>query len=178
MSRTVPSLLLQNPGNTVSAALWNSGPKAMGDYYTAPPIFRGHQSTVQTFASGVWTAVALDVTDIDTDFGHSNVTNNSRYTAQVKGWYWVVGFGAWTNSVNAQSDIYCGLYVNGTLVFGTAQALQKTGNDYAAVSGSSLVYLHIGDYVEVFARQDSGANMNSAPNVDLDPCMNLVWVHP
>lgn len=177
MPRTIPSLLLQNPGSTVSATLWNSGPKAVGDYYTTPPMFRGRQSAAQTFVSGVWTAVTLDVTDVDTDSGHSNITNNSRYTAQVAGWYWVVGFGAWINSANAQADIFCGLYVNGTLVLGTAQALQKTANDFSSLSASSMVYLRVGDYVEVWARQDSGGNMNSAPNTDLDPCMNLIWVH-
>lgn len=178
MPRTVPSLALQNPGNVVSSSLWNTGPKAMGDFYTAPPMFRGRQSAAQTFTSGTWTAVTLDVTDVDTDSGHSNITNNSRYTAQTAGWYWVVGFGAWVNSANAQADVYCGLYVNGTLILGTAQALQKTANDFSSVSSSSLIYLHVGDYVEVWARQDSGANLTAwTSNVDLTPCMNAVWVH-
>lgn len=177
MPRTVPSLLLQNPGSLVSAALWNSGPKAMGDFYTAPPLFRGHQSATQTFTTGTWTAVTLDVTDVDTESGHSNITNNSRYTAQTAGWYWAVGFCAWTNA-NASHDVFCALYVNGSIRLGTGQALAKPTNDYTSLSTSSLVYLRAGDYVEVFARQDTGANLATfAGNVDLTPCMNLVWAH-
>lgn len=176
MPRTVPSLVLQNPGNLVSSTLWNNGPKAMGDYYTAPPMFRGRQVATQTFTTGVWAAVTLDATDVDTDSGHSNVTNNSRYTAQVSGWYWVVGFCAWTNT-NTSHDIFCALYVNGSIMLGTGQAVEKTGSDFASVSASSLVFLHVGDYVEVFARQDTGANyVTWTNNVDLTPCMNLVWV--
>ena len=179
MPRSVPSLVLQNPGNTVSSSLWNTGPKAMGDFYTAPPMFRGRQSAAQTFVSGTWAAVTLDTTDVDTDSGHSNVTNNSRYTAQTAGWYWVVGFGSWTTG-GSTGDIYCALYINGTIQVGTAQALQRVGGagGFGSVSGSSLIHLRAGDYVEVFARQDTGANLNSwTSNVDLTPCMNLVWVH-
>lgn len=179
MARSVPSLALQNPGNTVSSALWNTGPKAMGDFYTAPPMFRGRQSATQTFTSGVWAAVHLDATDVDTDSGHSNVTNNSRYTAQTGGWYWVVGFCAWQNSNNTD-PIYCALYVNGSIVVGTAQSLTKVGGagGFASLASSSLIHLHAGDYVEVYARQDTGANYTTwTNNVDLTPCMNLVWVH-
>lgn len=178
MPRTVPSLALQNPGNVVSSTLWNNGPKAMGDFYTAPPMFRGRQSATQTFTTGTWAALTLDATDIDTESGHSNVTNNSRYTAQVGGWYWVLGFGAWTNSANGQADIYCGLRVNGTLIVGTAQVALKTANDFSSISSSGLIYLRVGDYVEVWARQDTGANLVTwTNNVDLTPCMNLVWAH-
>jgi hypothetical protein len=178
MTRTVPSVSLQNPGNLVTASLWNSGPKAMGDFYLSPPMFRGRQSAAQTFVSGSWTAISLDVTDVDTDSGHSNVTNNSRYTCQVAGWYWCLGFAAWQNSANAQADIYCGLATNGTLLLGTAQALQKPANDFSSVSSSSAVRLKVGDYVEVWGRQDTGANLTAwANNVDLNPCLNLFWIH-
>jgi hypothetical protein len=179
MSRSVPSLVLQNPGNIVSSALWNSGPKAMGDFYTAAPMFRGRQSSAQTFTSGTWTAVHLDATDVDTDSGHSTSVNNTRYTAQTAGWYWVVGFMAWTNS-NNQDPIYCALYVNGSIFVGTGQCLTKTGGagGFSALSASGLVHLHAGDYVEVWARQDTGANYTAwTTNFDLTPCMNLVWVH-
>lgn len=178
MTRTVPTAVLQNPGNLVTAALWNSGPKAQGDFYLSPPMFRGRQSAAQTFATGTWTAITLDVTDVDTDSGHSNVTNNSRYTAQVAGWYWCLGFASWTNSANAQADVYCGLASNGSLLLGTAQALQKQANDFTSLSSASMVYLKVGDYVEVWGRQDTGANYSAwTSNVDLTPCLNLFWMH-
>lgn len=179
MPRTVPSLALQNPGNLVTSALWNNGPKAIGDFYLSPPIFRCRQANAQTFSNQIWAAVALDATaDIDSEGGHSSITNNTRYTAQVAGWYLCLGFCAWANSANAQQSIYCALAKNGSIVVGTGQAAPKTGNDFSSVSSEGLIYLQVGDYVEVWGRQDTGANMNTwTSNVDLNPVLNMVWLH-
>jgi len=178
MPRTVPSVALQNPGNIVTSALWNNGPKAMCDFYVSPPLFRGRQATTQVIATGTWTVINLDAEDVDTENGHSNTVNNSRYVCQVAGWYWVTGFVAWPNS-NNQADIYCALYVNGSAhVYGSPQALLKNANGFSSVSASGLVYLQVNDYVQVHARQDTGANYTTFDSgVDLCPCMNLVWVH-
>lgn len=178
MPRTVPVAALQNPGNIVTSALWNSGPKAMGDFYLTPPIFRCRQLNSQTFSNQIWAAIALDATaDVDSEGGHSSVTNNTRYTAQVAGWYLCLGFCAF-QAANAQADIYCALAKNGSLIVGTGQALQKGNTDFGAISAEGLVYLHVGDYVEVWGRQDTGANLNTwANSIDLNPVLNMIWMH-
>lgn len=176
MPRTVPSLSLQNPGNFVASALWNSGPKAMGDFYTAPPMFRGRQATFQTTTTAVWAAMNFDAEDVDTDNGHSTSTNNSRYICQVAGWYWVSGYAAWTNA-GAQAVIFCAIAVNGTIKLGTGQELQKTNADYGSLCASGMVNLKVNDYVETWGRQDTGGNLNTFVGTDLCPVMNVVWVH-
>lgn len=176
MPRTVPSLVLQNPGSTVASSLWNSGPKAMGDFYTAPPMFRGLQSSPAALGSATWYPMGLQSTTVDTDGGHSNVTNNTRYTCQVAGWYWVHGFSAWAN-VGSQADLFTAIAVNGTIVLGTGQALQKPGTDLGAASASGLVQLQVNDYVETWGRQDTGSVVNTWVGPDLCSCMGLVWVH-
>lgn len=176
MPRTVPVVSLQNPNNIVSSALWNSGPKAIGDFYAAAPLFRGRQVATQVTTSGNWFAVALDTSTVDTESGHSNTVNNSLYVSQVAGWYLALGFVAWQN-VNAQSPVYCALAVNTVLVPGTGQVLYKTGNDFSALSTSGLVHLNVGDFVQVLGKQTTGANMNTFAGTDMAPCMNLIWLH-
>lgn len=176
MPRTAPAVAFKNPGDVISSALWNSGPKAMGDFYTAVPAFRIGQATFVTTTSANWSAMPFDVTDLDTDSGHSNVTNNTRYTGQVAGWYLIQGFVAWA-AAGAQCNIWCALAVNGTLLNGSQQVLQKQGTGLAAVSSQALVQLHVGDYVETWGRQDSGGNVNTFDGVDLRPCMQGLWMH-
>jgi hypothetical protein len=179
MSRTVPALTLQNPGNLVTAALWNAGPKAIGDFYLAPPLFRCRQSTSQSTTSGSYFAMHLDATaEVDTEGGHSSVTNNSRYTAQVAGWYWVSGFVAWANTTGAQADMFCAIALNGSIVLGTGQVYQRQPNDFDSLCASGLIHMNVGDYVEVWGRQDSGSTISTwATNVDLNPVLTAMWVH-
>lgn len=177
MARTVPVAPLQNPGAIVASALWNSGPKAMGDFYTGVPMFRGRQTSAFALGSGGWYVMPLQATDIDTDSGHSNSINSSRYTCQVAGWYWVQGYSAWTNSGAAQADMWCALAVNGTQLPGAQQVLQTQANDFHAVGASALVQLNVGDFVETWGRQDSGSTVSTWIGTDLCPCMNVLWVH-
>lgn len=182
MTRTVPSPAFEASGNTVASALWNSGPKAMGDFYLSPPMFRGHQSVAQAVATNTYVAMKIDVTDIDTDNGHSNVTNNTRYTCQVAGWYYVEGFVALTNTAGAQDVLrtFMSLNASGGLpnqVFSLDQQLVKPANDYAAVYGSGMLKMAVGDYLEIYGIHGAGTTINTAPNVDLCPAMNVVWMH-
>jgi hypothetical protein len=57
----------------------------------SPPLFVGYQNTSQPLASGAWTKIVIDTNVVDTYNGHSVITNPSRYTAQVAGWYQITG---------------------------------------------------------------------------------------
>jgi hypothetical protein len=178
VTRTAPSLSTQNPGNLVaSTALWNIGPKATGDFFLAPPLFRGRQTTLQSAPSGSWQAQGLQVADLDTDGGHSNVTNNSRYNCQVPGWYFVEGFAAWVNG-GAQGRMDAAIVKNGSIVSGSQSSVVKQNIDFGAVVAAALVQLKIGDYTEVWGMQSTGSTINTAPNGDLCPCLNVMWIHP
>lgn len=187
MPRTVPAPVFETAGSVIQSSLWNAGPKAMGDFYLSPPMFRGHQSASQSVPSNTYVAMSLDVTDVDTENGHSNVTNNTRYTCQVPGWYLVEGFTALTANTAAQSIMQVQVALNTPLplsgggpntVPGLEQWIVKPANNFTSASGSGMVGLSTGDFLEVWVWHDSGSTINTAPNTDLCPTLNMVWLHP
>lgn len=125
-------------------------------------------------ASSSWVAINFDTSLEDNYAGHSTVTNNSRYTAAVAGWYWVRGCVSFNNTNNT-GNRGLQLYVNGTAVpyvFTLAQA--GTTANFCGYEASGPVYLNVGDYVEARAFQSSGAaiSLNAAGNN-----MSLYWMH-
>jgi hypothetical protein len=174
MARTVPETATKASTDYLSGALWNAGSKALGDFLLNVPAFRSIQSTAQSLASGSWTAMALNSTGIDSEGGHSDTVNNSRYTCQVAGWYWVEGYFA-TNG-GAQTRFECLITKNAAGVAGSAQFISKF-NDLESLSGGAAVQLAVGDYVEVWGRQNSGTTLNTFPGTDLCPSMNVFWIH-
>jgi len=174
-ARTVPRSAQKSSGQLITGALWNAGEWALGNFLLNVPMFRGRQSAAQTTADNVWLAMSLDVTDVDTDSGHSNSVNNSRYTCQVPGWYYVEGYFALASGGNL-SQFECAIAKNGSIVVGSPQFLLHQV-DLQSLMAGSLVQLAVGDYVETWGRQHTGGNLNTFAGTDLCPCMNLFWVH-
>lgn len=174
-NRVVPRTAHKSTNDLITGALWNAGHKALGDFMLNPPIFRGHQSSAQTTVSGTWAVISLNATDVDSDSGHSNGVNNSRYTCQVAGWYYVEGYFALASSGNT-GRLQCAIAKNGTIVPASPQFLMYQAALQALMAGT-LVQLAVGDYVEVWGLQNTGANLNTFNGSDLMPSMNLFWVH-
>lgn len=179
MVRTVPSVPSVNPNQLISASLWNTqGPKAMSDFYVSPPLFRGISTVAIPTTSGTWTAMPLQTTLIDSENGHSNVTNNTRYTCQVAGWYLVCGFAAWQNSTAAATKIDVAIWLNGNMVSSSEQSYNKLANDFGSAATETILQLNVGDYIETQGRQASGSTVNTwVGGADLQPLMNVFWIH-
>lgn len=126
-----------------------------------PPIANLYQNAAQTIATSTLTAISLDSTTTDTYGGHSNSTNNTRYTAQVAGWYWCYGQVAF--SPNGTGNRLAGLSKNGSTIGQTFMAVQSAtaANAGCAVTGY-LLFLNAGDYVELIGYQGSGGNLNTS----------------
>jgi len=130
-----------------------------------PPIFRGIQTVAQTLTTGVWGTITLDTETVDQADGaastqHSNVTNNSRFTAAYAGWYQVSGTVAFAGSATGRRGVRYA--VNGAAVAGTAVLIAAGVATGIATPGSAeLLFLNIGDYVEMQAFQDTGVNLNT-----------------
>lgn len=94
--------------------------------------------------------------------GHSNVTNNTRYTVQVAGTYRVSGVVTWTSS--ATGTRACDVQKNGTRV-----PSNSSGSTFVeAVAGflsvpvpATNVVCAVGDYLEIGAFQNSGGTLNT-----------------
>jgi hypothetical protein len=178
VARTPPTVASAVPGNYVTGALWNAGPKALGDWGTAQPVFAGYQGTVQAVPSGNWTSFTIDTETLDSDAGHSTVTNTSRYTATVPGLYLVIGSSGYTSNTTGLRRVR--LALNGSPVIGSG-----VGSDTHAASGaighvtSSLVQMNgTTDFVEVQGYQTSGANLNTNtnPGTEFTPSLRLFWI--
>ena len=117
------------------------------------------KSANQSINDATSTLVTFDTEVFDTDTMHNNVTNNSRLTVTTAGKYLVwftIGFAA-----NATGLRLIDLSKNGVLA---APPLFLSGTELAGASsyfsGSVLINLVATDYVEIFARQDSGGALN------------------
>lgn len=173
----VPTPRTFTVGETETAAFFNANRDAL-NFLINPPICNATQATLQAIATATWTSVSLDSTTVDSYGGHSNSTNNSRYTAQVAGWYVVNGSVCW--AANATGWRGARTAKNGTAVVGSATEIQA--NTIAAAlttiaTASVIVYLNAGDYVETQGYQTSGANLNTAVNADANCALTAVWLH-
>jgi len=137
------------------------------------------QTAAQTFTTGVSAAVQFNAEDVDTGpsgtGGHDNVTNNTRYTAVYAGWYQISG--AVSFAVSAVGDRYCWWSVNGADVNGSLTFTAGDGTAICAITArTKMVFLNVGDYVELIGFQDSGGNLLSSVSTREQPSMSVRWV--
>ena len=170
----VPTLASELANNLFPAALARAGIYNTGTFLLNPPLFVGTQTTTQSVTSGTWTTLSLNTSQADTYGGHDNVTNNSRYTAQVAGVYAVCGVSAFaTNSTGVRGTR---LHINGSVVQGTAQMMTP-----ATSSGTGLptpvrtIRLAVGDYVEVAGWQSSGGPLSTIVASDVACALWVFW---
>ena len=143
-----------------------------------PPTARLRQLVGQTLTNGVFTAITFTTHDVDQDWaggsGHSDSVNTSRYTANYAGWYLCTGGVSFAVSAAGNRGAYW--YVNGTAV----NAVESIGASAAAinfgtVARGELVYLNVGDYVELFGYQSSGGVLNTQISGSTGSTANLMW---
>lgn len=135
-------------GGNVSLA---SGKFLLGGFSGAQAV-AGAATTVPTSTD---TALDLSTETYDTDTYHDNSTNNSRLTAPRDGYYFVTGEVAGADT----SDYTIVGYVkrNGTIVGRSAQRI-ASGGGQLGLTVTSIVSMTSGQYVELFAWQNSGAD--------------------
>ncbi len=174
MPRTAPVMPTEAPGNFNTGALFNATAKAVGDWQINVPRFKGYASSSQALSSGTtYVALTLDSEYLDSDAGHSTVTNTSRYTCQVAGWYWVQGTASLPNGSGNRS---LQLTINGTAAPGTTLiASAATGNSWAGMV-SGLVQLAVGDYLELQIWQNSSGSLSTNTTLGLQPTMSAIWI--
>lgn len=174
MTLPVPSQATFTVGEVLTAALMNSNVRDAVDFLANPPLFVAYQTSAQALTANTWVALALDTEITDTYGAHSNTTNNSRYTAQVAGWY-LVG-GRWTAQANASAGTRgTAINVNGSAVTGGRDTSTDAGTDVITMNfPGDLQFLNAGDYVEWMAR----SSVALSTNVTMwDSSVFALWVH-
>ena len=147
------------------------------DFLLAKPFMAVTQTTTQTLTTAVWGAIGYDVSIVDTYGMHSNVTNNTRATAIVAGWYYPVGCVVIANNTTGVRGAR--IAKNGTVIQGSAMLSNAAGGtSVSAVQCVSFpVFLNVGDYLELQGYQNSGGNLNTAAGTDLDSSFSVRWYH-
>lgn len=174
----VPVMRNYSPGETETGAYGNANRDAM-NFLLNVPACNAIQATAQTgIATATWTSLTLDSTVFDSYGGHSNSTNNSRYTAQVAGWYLCFAAACWA----ANSTGWRGVRVakNGGAVSGGATEVMANTVGAALTtiaSPSVIIFLNAGDYVEAQGYQTSGAGLSTSTNPDANCSLTAVWLH-
>lgn len=168
----VPAPRTWTTGEVGTGAYENSLRDAL-NFLLAPPRARLTQASAATSVNGsAWTSIGLDSTGIDTYGGHSNSTNNSRYTAQAAGRYRVTVNNAW--AANTTGIRLVRVAVNGNPVPGAAASMNATSALSAAHGVSATVFLNVGDYVEMQGYQTTAGALSTSPGTsDVAPSMDI-----
>lgn len=174
----VPVPASEVAGNLITGALWNANVYNGLTYLLNPPIYYAIQNTAQNISTGSTTAITFDSEVYDTYAGHNNSTNNTRYTAQVAGYYLMAGCIAY--SANANGVRQAKLRLNGTDIKGSAVELfASNASNLTTVATSTVIqFMNVNDYVEVAGWQNAGATVaTSVGNSDQLCSMTVQWIH-
>ena len=150
---TAGQVLTVNTGAT--APEWKT-PAAGGSTFVGCSLTK---SANQSISNTTNTAITFDTELEDTDSFHSTVTNTSRITipAGKAGFYLISGQINYAS--NATGVRHGNIYKNGSLL-SAAWLMGATNGDWTGGSVSQIVELAVNDYVELFAYQNSGGNLN------------------
>lgn len=170
---SVPSVHIFTAGEDATAANLNTFGTAI-NFLLAPPFAELSNSAVQSIGNNSTTGLTYDTEGIDSDNGHSTVSNTSRYTGQTPGWFWnsfTSGFASNATGVREWS-----IRVNGA----TQKYFVRRGTVAAAVEAmgvSGAVFLNgTTDYAESCVLQTSGAGLNTDISGG-NPRWAILWCH-
>lgn len=154
--------------------------KRIDDYIIDKPLAELRQATVQSIPNVTFTSVTFDAEDIDTEAGHDNVTNNSRYTVQAgKGGYYKLSGGVSINpsATGGRSTRWA---KNGVAIAGSTCSLPVNSASHGSniVARTKTVLLVPGDYIELQVFHSVGAAQNTTVTSDDQSTMNIEWLRP
>lgn len=146
---TVPNPRTWGTSEQVTAAKLNADIRDSFNFFKAPPLARLRKSGDQFINNNTATAVIWDFEMFDRDNGHSNLTNNSRYTAQTAGWYHL--------SANLQYENRVGMFVwsdayfrkNGSTIQNRTISIANYPYFWLTHIFEGYMQLNVNDYVEV-----------------------------
>lgn len=146
---TIPNPRTWGTSEQVTAAKLNADIRDSFNFYKAPPLARLRKSGDQFINNNTATAVTWDFEMFDRDSGHSNITNNSRYTAQTAGWYHL--------SANLQYEHIVDKFVwadayfrkNGSTIQNRSICITNEPFFYLTHIIEGYMQLNVNDYVEV-----------------------------
>lgn len=134
---------------------------------------RIRRSTNQSISSGSEQVITFDTESYDTDGFHSTVSNTSRITipAGLGGKYRITANVEWASDANGYRFIY--IKKNGSAYIGGSSSGLTASVSYASHSLTVDADLVAGDYIEVYALQNSGGGINVVSQTDYSPVFSI-----
>ena len=131
-----------------------------------PTVLARRNSTFPV-GNATWTAIEWDAEEWDTDGMHETSVNPTRFTIKRNGLYQVIANYAITNSSGGEARLI-GISKNGDM-----RAIQYNKSLTVSFLGIfhvvGLFNCIVGDYIEIFAYQDSGGSLNILADADEIP---------
>lgn len=170
---TVPVTRTWVSGEVVTAAYMNNNLTAVLAWLLAPAICQVRQLVSQSVPNNTATVITFTGEDVDTTGMHSTSVNTSRLTAVYPGWYKADGAPAW--AANATGRRLGGWKVNGSDVNASYGGQQTTASGVCVSAARGiLVFLNVGDYLEMIGRQESGGALSTTVGAGVDQSHALV----
>jgi len=120
-----------------------------------PPIFRVYQTVSQNIPTGGWTSMDFQAEEFDTDNGHDNTTNPSRFTVVTPGLWSFSGKVAWDSNTTDRRQTRW--RKNGsTVVIGSENSVAPASTLTIQQAATVEVRMAVGDYIELQAGHGSG----------------------
>lgn len=159
---TLPVFRTWVAGEIITAAYMNTNIRDAGNFFLSWPVFEGRQTVAQSMASGSISLILYDIEDIDTDNGHSTVTNTDRYTPQTAGRFQLGGKVSF--AANATSFRQALLLKNNAQVGGGDNVLPPvSGVSHRMNTPTMTLYANgSGDYFQIGAGQSTGGALNTS----------------
>ena len=122
------------------------------------------RETVQSMTANTWVAILFATENYD-NLGEYNTTNG-RFTATEAGYYQVSWSTLLEQTAWALGDVWhTAIYKNGVIhIIGLRNEVQAAHTGYLTSSGSDVVYLAAGDYIQIFGHVTHSAAVNLYPS--------------
>lgn len=117
----------------------------------------------QTLTTAVAALISFAGEDFDTHGMHDTVTNNSRLTTVIPGLYivgWCIPFAPSATGIRTIELLVNGAVGGGTEGYGFITMPNNGASSPTINTGSMLLRLNAGDYLELRATQTSGGNLD------------------
>jgi hypothetical protein len=163
--------VLENDDLNIASGSASGGYYRGSDGLWVPLKFMGvrvYHSSTTTLSNSTITTINFNSERYDTDGFHDTVTNNSRLTATIDGYYIIAG--------NLTYDFHAtGIRSNFILLNGTTYIAADSrrapvqAGETSQINTGTIYFLNAGDYVEMQGFQNSGGNLNVQANTDYSP---------
>lgn len=139
------------------------------------PFARLIQTTAQSIANNTLATIQFNNETLDSNGGHDNTTNNTRYTFQRAGKYFIAGTAVFV--ANATGYRAASWMLNGIHVSGSEGSIPAVNGVPTAVHAQTTeINVVAGDFLELRAVQTSGAALNTAVNLQQSSTMSVYYL--